>query len=353
MMINNFNKKKNFLTFFFMRGLLFLIGFACVLSFADVKAGGYPFKNKSAKVQRARAAYDKAKTYLDEKNPKYYKLAFDLMHHSARLGNNQAMYMLAKLYENGEGTEINLKLAFLWYEAAANTGHLKALVRAGFFWEQGLIGNKDKNKAKEYYNKVLEYLLSKFGGDFQSLAANPMLYEIWQDVHYRLGIVNEFPQEGTDPDYEEAFKHYVKGAEGGHKRCQFRAGLCYAKGKGVEKDLEKAEQRYLAAIDAGVVRAMEALVFLHKDQKRFKESRQGAFEAIKKAGSIPSQIQLAYYLLKGLGGEQDIKKAQFLLEKVIDNPKTDSKNKEWAQNVLSELFQSQKTNCQNVFSKES
>ena len=245
-MINNFNKKENFLTFFFMRGLLLPLGFTCVFSFADVRANDDLLQKNQ---QQAHEAYQKAKACLEERTRESDQLAFNLMHYAAGLGLDKAMYMLGRFYENGEGTKKNLKRAFLWYEAAAKRGHPKALMRAGFFEEQGLIGKKDKDKAKEYYNKVLEYLLSKFGGDFQSLVEDPnRLYMVWQEVHYRLGVVHEHPQEGP-PDNETAFKHYKQGADAGHIRCQIQTAVFLHYGKGVKRDLKRARAWLKKVID--------------------------------------------------------------------------------------------------------
>ncbi len=44
---------------------------------------------------------------------------------AAKNGLDMAQYNLALLYENGEGTEKNLKKAFYWYQKAAENEHIK------------------------------------------------------------------------------------------------------------------------------------------------------------------------------------------------------------------------------------
>ncbi|CAB4474467.1 unnamed protein product [Rhizophagus irregularis] len=98
-------------------------------------------------------------------------------------GDKEAMYNLAKCYENGEGTKKNLEKAFHWYQKAAEKDHVAAI-----------------------------FNLSGC---------------------YRYGV-------GTEKNLEKAFHWYQKAAEKDHVEAMNNLALCYENGEGTEKNLEKA-----------------------------------------------------------------------------------------------------------------
>ena len=314
-------------------GLLFLIGFTCVLSFAIPEPVQH--LDKDQRIEKASEAYQQARLHLKKMD---YSAAFDLMKEAAELGLTEAERELEEMYEKGQGPDENLKEAFFWYEKAAAKGDMIALLQAGFIVEKGLIFDPDADKAKEYYKRAFENPPPGFDGDYKALSKRELtdLEKIWLEVIYRLGIVHEFPEKEA-PDYGEAFKRYKQGADAGHARCQFRAARLLHHGTGVKQDIKKAEELYLEAALAGIVYAMEALIFIYKTQKKFTQARQWTLKAIE-AGSIWSQIQLAFFLWNGLGGEKNVDEAWALLEEVIENPKTKSKDKREAQWMLGYFY---------------
>lgn len=56
------------------------------------------------------------------KSENYYK-AFNVMSSLAEKGNHDAQLLLAKLYENGQGTDVNVELAQHWLEESAKQGN--------------------------------------------------------------------------------------------------------------------------------------------------------------------------------------------------------------------------------------
>lgn len=61
--------------------------------------------------------YTKALTLYQEKN---YKKAYVIIKKEAERGNKEAQYILAQMYENGEGMEKDLRKAVHWYKQAAS-----------------------------------------------------------------------------------------------------------------------------------------------------------------------------------------------------------------------------------------
>ena len=61
-------------------------------------------------------------------------------------------------------------------------------------------------------------------------------------------------------DPVKAFALFLKAAEMGDDIAHRSLGYCYEKGKGVKKDLDKAELYYQLAVDMGVEEALEDLV---------------------------------------------------------------------------------------------
>ena len=49
--------------------------------------------------------------------------AFELYQKAANLGNGNAQYNLALIYESGNGIEKNIDKAIYWYEKSAKQGH--------------------------------------------------------------------------------------------------------------------------------------------------------------------------------------------------------------------------------------
>src|SRR5436305_6550150 len=66
------------------------------------------------------------------------------------------MNNLAKCYENGEGTEKNLKKAFYWYQKAAKNGNKNAMNNLAICYENGEGTEKNLEKAFYWYQKAAE-----------------------------------------------------------------------------------------------------------------------------------------------------------------------------------------------------
>jgi len=72
----------------------------------------------------------------------------------AKRGDPDAMYYVAFAYEEGRGTNKDMKQAFDWYSEAAEQNQEGAQYRLGVFYEKGGVVKQDINKAMEWYKKA-------------------------------------------------------------------------------------------------------------------------------------------------------------------------------------------------------
>ncbi len=64
--------------------------------------------------------------FIDQRK---YEKAFRVLSSVAEVGNDEAQYELAEMYDHGKGTKKNCKLAIKWYEKAAAQGNIEAKYR--------------------------------------------------------------------------------------------------------------------------------------------------------------------------------------------------------------------------------
>ncbi|CCQ91099.1 hypothetical protein, contains Sel1-like TPR repeats [Nitrospina gracilis 3/211] len=126
---------------------------------------------------------------------------------------------------------------------------------------------------------------------------------------YRLGY-------GVEPNKEEAFKWYLKSAEGGLPDAQHHVGVCYAKGFGVERDYQKAREWYLKSAENGYPLAFSKLGLVYLKGLGVPKDPQEAAKWYKQGVEKNVQSSLLTYgvmHMNGEGVERDYVKAYDLL----------------------------------------
>ena len=136
--------------------------------------------------------------YYGQGTEKDYEQAFEYLKSAADSNNVYAAYNLGNMYYNGEGMEIDKKQAFQYYQKAIDKAkkgkeNPYAYYKVASMYEQGEVAAKNEAKAHEYYG-------------------------------YAYGIFKSFEKDTPDSNTE------------------YKLGKMLLDGKGVEKDLEKAEQ---------------------------------------------------------------------------------------------------------------
>lgn len=124
--------------------------------------------------------------------------------------------------------------------------------------------------------------------------------------------------------YEQAFPKLKAAAEKGHKKAQYRVGLCYDKGRGVTEDDAKAVAWYQKAVDQGYAKAQYQLGKCYKNGEGIAKDEKKAVELFllaAKQDNGDAQYQLAKCYLKGKGVAKDEAKAKAWLKKAVKNEK--------------------------------
>lgn len=84
-----------------------------------------------------------------------YPEAVEEFQRAAEAGHAQAMYNLARLYENGHGIERNPTVALAWYRKAAGAGLSSAMNRLGLVYERGEGVVADRKQAIYWYQQAV------------------------------------------------------------------------------------------------------------------------------------------------------------------------------------------------------
>lgn len=90
----------------------------------------------------------------EAKDEAYWDLAFHAR--LADYGDKDSQYIIAKAYETGEYTAINLKKSLHFYKKAAEQGHIEASMRLGRIYTENKWVQKDSEKALYYYMKAAQ-----------------------------------------------------------------------------------------------------------------------------------------------------------------------------------------------------
>ena len=200
----------------------------------------------------------------------YYKKAFnEYKELLAVKGNYFTQRDIADAYEHGKGVEIDTTQANYWWkeyaktiQAEAENGDCNAQLNLGLLYEKGEILQQSFEKAAYWYRKSMEQGDEYATCQLAELYANGLLGK--RDISKAIEL------------YEKIGLSIYQGFES--------IGHIYYEGRGVERDLRKAEYYYKKAIEEN--------------------------------GSVRTNLYLGRVYQK-LGAEQDLKKAVGLFEKLI------------------------------------
>lgn len=157
-----------------------------------------------------------------------YAEALPIFQELADAGDDDAMWYLAKLYDNGWGTEQSDSLAFEWFKKSAELGDQDSMWEVGVFYENGQGMDVDQKAAFKWYLQAAE------GGHSRAMREVGLRYENGN---------------GVRESVKTAFKWYLRGAEAGDAAAQAYAGFAYEYGEGVKVSNDKAVYWYSQAAE--------------------------------------------------------------------------------------------------------
>ena len=194
----------------------------------------------------AKALYYRAFWFIHDPKEKWLKIK-----QAAELGCPEAMMFTADMYANSNAYATSL----YWLKNAATAGHVKAMIKLGISYEEGTLGQKDIERALEYYE------LASQAGAAEAKYRMALLYEkgkhVIRDKQKALQLLAEASADCCDASYHLAelcegggiakrnerlmAKYYLLAAEHNHVNAMQRIAYCYENGIGVVKDKDKAK----------------------------------------------------------------------------------------------------------------
>ena len=183
---------------------------------------------KSARLGNENAQYQLAKLILGNTASTAEEIhqAVEWLTKAAEAGSQYAQYTLAKLYRDGGPVEPDHVQAVIWFSEAAEQGHQSAMYALGkLHLEEGRT-----EAALRWFQKVAE-----LGNQF---------------AQYQLGKLL-LSGEGVPKDVEEAVHWFTASANQGNQYAQYILGKLYLLGKDIPQDRDAAVRWFTMAAEQG------------------------------------------------------------------------------------------------------
>ena len=250
-------------------------------------------------------------------------------------GEGQAMIEMGLVYEyEYGGYEFDAQKAMDYMQGAAEQGYSYAQYKVGYYHYYGLI-EQDIAKGFEWFQKSYErgypyaalmignYYLYNHGGDKEYNKA----FEYYKFAEERdcmnegLGICYEFGF-GTEENNTEAFKYYNLAAEKENTTAMYRLGLCYKYGTGTTENLAEAYNWFAKAAEEDHRNSMYEKAMMLLEGKAVEQNEVEAVEILKKIAENNhdnAQFELGNCYLTGRGVDEDEVQAMYWYQKAADN----------------------------------
>lgn len=260
-------------------------------------------------------------------------------------GHAQACYKLAQLCYMGLGPasanrttvferipeqgEPDYEGALHWTAKAVDRGDADGMAMMAHLLMQGPDSLRDPEKGRELYRRAAEagsvQGLYGYGLDLLGTAQNATQREhglVYIRKAAQGGLADAELTLGTVLEYEggkdtQAFDHFMKAAENGRPGAQMKVGIAYYQGRGVERDVSKAETWLRKAAQGGEIEAIALVgdINLQGDgvTPNFPEAHSWYRRAVQ-SGHAGSALTLAQLLYNGMGCAADPAEARKLLD---------------------------------------
>jgi uncharacterized protein len=241
----------------------------------------------------------------------------------AEQGDSEAQFKLGSLYYQGWGVAQDYKEAVKWLRKAAEQGHTFSQATLGTIYAEGAQGVIEK----DYPQALMWFLFAAAKGDkeaqeFRDSLANRMspaqiaeaqklarefrpldaYTKTLQEVRalavqgdaaaqFKLGLIY-YKGQGVQSDYSEALNWFKKAALQGHALAQYNVGYMNEKGEGTPQDYVEAAKHYRQSAERGNQVAQFNLGYMYE----------------KGQGVLPDEVQaLMWYNLAAIQGEAKAK----------------------------------------------
>jgi len=288
----------------------------------------YKCYEKAAKTDVVSAQICMGKAYANGGN---YKEAAKWYNRAAEQGNEKANDYLKWMYEGGKGYIFDFKRIREIHKQAAKEKDAIAQYHLGWIYEYGAGVLRDGVKAVEWYTKAAEqgHKIAQFRLAWIYERGKKYIFEIKRDykkavewykkaakhylrANYKLGVMYENGY-GVDQDYKKAAEYYFKAAIFGDVDALYNLSWLYAYGQGVDWDFIMAIHYYSKAAENGHTKAMRHLGWFkdYKPDENIKDYRKIIENLQKEAesGDDYAQNLLGEMFENGCGVAQDYEKA--------------------------------------------
>lgn len=214
-----------------------------------------------------------------------YAQAFNYYQKAAEKNNPVALNNLGSLYFNGIGTDVDYSKALQHFDQAAKLGSDDAAVNLAIIY----LGADDKNKNKEYFEKVFQLL--------EQAKENNNIAKYLLGYCYYVGFQ-------LKQDYTKAFPLIKAAAEAEYDEAQLLIADFYINGWGTPKNYNRAVQFLKNASAQGNAEAMLKLGDILAEGKIYTKdiedahvqyniaSVRGVDEAVRKRDELEKQIKI-------------------------------------------------------------
>ncbi len=177
------------------------------------------------------------------------------------------------------------------------------------------MNRQDLEYANELFNKALEYYLGIEKDKNLILAKQYLKKSAKFGLTKAINLLADLylRKEFYCESYEDAVKLYMQGWDLGDSRSLFHLAKCYAKGKGVKKDVVKAKELYIEAYRAGCLDACFDIALCYEKGIGVEQSLEQAICWYKRGaemGDADCACNLGFCYYRGKGIFKDIDKAK-------------------------------------------
>ena len=219
---------------------------------------------------------------------------------AAHRGDYDSMMLSARMYINGEGTDVNHQKALEYYLLAAETHkEAKAYFNLGSLYQSDFLGSPDYEKALHYYSLAAEK------GDPKA--------HFYLGVAYQDGII-------IKRDNRKAFEHFFDSAKGEYPDAYIKVAIYFHNGQFVEKNIEKSLSWFEKATEIGDSFAICKLGEIYYSGNGVQKNLGKAFTLFSQAaelGESDALFNLGVMYYKGIYVRQDVEEAIELWKKAV------------------------------------